>query len=85
MTVFYNIIICVLILTLALGFIRVVKGPTSTDRMLSTQLLGTICVAILIVLSVSNQNEILLNIALTLALLSPISLIAYIHIKKAKD
>lgn len=85
MSLFFLIIICFLLLVLALGLIRVFKGPTPTDRMLSAQLLGTIGVAILILSSINMANEALLNVALTLALLSPISLIAYIHIKKASN
>ncbi|GAA5315531.1 MAG: hypothetical protein AseanaTS_07360 [Candidatus Pelagadaptatus aseana] len=68
----------VLMLILLSGLVRVMSGPTSTDRMLASQLFGTAGVAILMLLAVVQQQAALLNAALVLALLSPLIVITFV-------
>ncbi|MFC1333940.1 MAG: multiple resistance and pH regulation protein F [gamma proteobacterium symbiont of Clathrolucina costata] len=55
-----------LLLSLVLGMIRALKGPSLEDRLLSILLLGTGGVAILLLLSVSMQLTALLDVGLVL-------------------
>ncbi len=73
---------CGLILAFAIGLVRVVRGPTKGDRLLSLQLTGTTGIALLIVLSNFGENNALINTAFVLALLAPITTVAYLSVIK---
>ncbi|MEW8284513.1 MAG: multiple resistance and pH regulation protein F [Candidatus Thiodiazotropha endolucinida] len=60
------IALLLLLLSLVLGMIRALKGPSLEDRLLSILLLGTGGVAILLLLSVSMQLTALLDVGLVL-------------------
>ena len=62
-----------LLLILALGLVRALRGPSLQDRMLSVQLLGTGGVALLLLLATLLQAPALLDVSLVLALLASIS------------
>jgi multicomponent Na+:H+ antiporter subunit F len=66
-----------LLLTLALGAVRIARGPTESDRMLSAQLFGTTGVAILLVLSRALDEPRTVDVALVFALLAVIAAIAF--------
>jgi multicomponent Na+:H+ antiporter subunit F len=59
-----------LLLTLAAGLVRIVRGPEDADRMLAAQLLGTGAVAILILMSQAMVAPRLLDMALVFAILA---------------
>ncbi|MBW9260981.1 MAG: hypothetical protein K1564_05350 [Candidatus Thiodiazotropha sp. (ex. Lucinisca nassula)] len=61
-----------LLLSLMLGMIRALKGPSLEDRLLSILLFGTGGVAILLLLSVSMQCTALLDVGLVLVLLAAV-------------
>ncbi|MCG8017099.1 MAG: monovalent cation/H+ antiporter complex subunit F [Candidatus Thiodiazotropha sp. 'RUGA'] len=61
-----------LLLSLVLGMVRALKGPSLEDRLLSILLLGTGGVAILLLLSVSMQLTALLDVGLVLVLLAAV-------------
>lgn len=63
----------VLLLTLLLGIVRGLRGPTLEDRMLSVQLLGTGGVALLLLLADLTATRALIDVALVLALLAAVS------------
>lgn len=56
--------------TIALGLVRVERGPSNGDRMLAAQLLGTGAVAVLLLLARATDAPALLDVALVLALLA---------------
>ena len=62
-----------LLLTLTVGLVRALRGPTLQDRMLSVQLLGTGGVAFLLLLAVLLGIPALLDVALVLALLAAVA------------
>jgi multicomponent Na+:H+ antiporter subunit F len=65
--------VLLLLLTLAIGLLRALRGPTLQDRMLSVQLLGTGGVAFLLLLAMLLQLPALLDVALLLALLAAVT------------
>ncbi len=69
-----------LLVVLFAGLWRVLRGPTTADRMLASQLFGTVGVAILMLLAVAQQQAALLNAALVLALLAPLTLITFVRL-----
>jgi multicomponent Na+:H+ antiporter subunit F len=66
-----------LILTLIGGLVRILRGPTRTDRMLAAQLFGTTGVAILLVLAEAEQRPALRNAALVFATLAAVNAVVF--------
>ncbi len=66
-----------LLLTVCLGLIRVGRGPSPADRMLSAQLFGTSGVAIFLLLAELRNDPALRHIALVYALLAAVAVITF--------
>jgi multicomponent Na+:H+ antiporter subunit F len=62
----------------ALGLVRLLRGPANADRMMSAQLLGTGGIAILILMAAAKDTEALVDVALVLALLAAFSSVAFV-------
>jgi multicomponent Na+:H+ antiporter subunit F len=67
-----------LLVTLALGLIRIWRGPTVADRMLAAQLFGTTGVGLLLVLAELQRMPALRDVALVLALLAVMAVLAFV-------
>jgi len=68
-----------LLLNLAAGMWRVVRGPSAADRMLAAQLFGTTAVAVLLVLAQATGNAALRDVALVFALLAAVTAVAFVR------
>jgi multicomponent Na+:H+ antiporter subunit F len=64
--------------TVALGLIRILRGPADADRMLAAQLLGTGGVASLLLVGVATGAPALGDLALILALLAAFAAVAFV-------
>lgn len=76
MTEIFSYAAVVLTITLFLGLVRVFKGPSIEDRMMSAQLVGTNGVALLLLLGVLLEMPSCVDVALVLALLAAVSVAA---------
>lgn len=65
--------------TVALGLIRILRGPGNADRMMAAQLLGTGGVAVLLLLGAAMDQPASVDVALTLALLAPFASVAFVR------
>lgn len=79
MMLIYHTLAVFLLLTLAAGMWRILRGPTIADRMLAAQLFGTTTVAILLLLSHASGNSALRDVALVFALLAIITVVAFVR------
>jgi multicomponent Na+:H+ antiporter subunit F len=68
-----------LLLNLAAGLWRVMRGPTAADRMLAAQLFGTTAVAVLLLLAEGMGQPALRDIALVFALLAAVAAVAFVQ------
>lgn len=69
----------VFVLTMvALGMVRILRGPAAADRMMAAQLLGTGSIAALLLLSVAMENRALVDVALAIALLAAFAAVAFV-------
>ena len=59
-----------------LGFLRMLKGPTASDRAVAVDTLTTTVVAVLVLLAFVFERYVYLDVALVYALLSFVGLIA---------
>jgi len=73
-----------LMLSLFLGLLRVLLGPSAGDRMLATQLIGTAGVGILLPLSLLLDQPALIDVALLLALLAAVAAAAFTGQQEAR-
>ncbi len=71
------VLIIFLLLNLAAGMVRVARGPTAADRMLSALLFGSTTVAILLILAEWMQEPALRNVALLFVMLAAIVSLAF--------
>ena len=79
MTTFYLALVLFLLLNLAVGLLRVQRGPTRSDRMVAAMLLGTSGVAMLLVLAEAMDEPALVDVALVFSLLAAINTIAFVR------
>ena len=79
MSEFYEYLAAFLLLTVIGGLIRILRGPTRADRMLSAQLFGTTGVGVLLILSQAWHVPALLDVALVFALLAAVAAIAFVR------
>lgn len=78
MTLTLNAVAAFLLLTLLIALIRIWRGPAPADRMLASQLFGTTGVALLLVLAHAQSMPALMDVALTLAVLSVLAIVAFV-------
>ena len=64
--------------TVALGLVRLLRGPSDADRMMAAQLLGTGGVAALLLLGVASGVGAIAEVGLLLALLSAFASVAFV-------
>ena len=76
---FYVGIALLLLVTIIIGLLRVLWGPTAADRMMAAQLFGTCGVAILPLLARGLEQLIIEDVALVFALLGALSTVAFVR------
>ncbi len=67
----------VVLATVALGLLRILRGPGDAERMMAAQLLGTGGVAVVLLLATATDMVAAVDVALTLALLAAFASIAF--------
>jgi multicomponent Na+:H+ antiporter subunit F len=62
----------------AVGLVRVLRGPANADRMMAAQLLGTGGIAALLLMAAARDADSLVDVALILALLAAFASVAFV-------
>ena len=73
------------VLMVALGLVRVARGPGRAERMMAAQLLGTGAIGALLLFGVASGDAAMFDVALTLALLSAFASIAFVKFALRQD
>ncbi|WP_185233719.1 monovalent cation/H+ antiporter complex subunit F [Teredinibacter franksiae] len=81
MTTFLLSLVIILAFFLLISLLSVLRTPNYADCLLSTQLIGTIGVAILSILAIAIDQPNLLDVALILALLTSITLVTFTQLR----
>lgn len=68
-----------LVLNIAAGLARIVRGPTAADRMLAAQLFGSTGVAVLLLLAEAQAMPALRDTALVFAALAVLATLAFVR------
>jgi multicomponent Na+:H+ antiporter subunit F len=77
MTIFLFAAAVVILATVALGLVRILRGPADADRMMAAQLLGSGGIAVLMLVGAAARMPAAVDVALTLALLAAFASIAF--------
>lgn len=72
-----NIVMVALIVALALAFIRLVRGPSLPDRVVTLDLIGTIVVGIIAVYAMMTDQPVFIDAAIVLALIVFLGTVAF--------
>jgi multicomponent Na+:H+ antiporter subunit F len=72
-----------IVLTVAVGLGRILRGPTDVERLMAVQLLGTGGIAALLLIAYATNVPGVEDVALGLALLAPFATIAFINLLDA--
>lgn len=67
----------VLVISLLAGLLRILLGPTATDRMLAAQLMGTSGVGVMLLFAQAFELPSLRDVALVFALLAAMAAVAF--------
>jgi multicomponent Na+:H+ antiporter subunit F len=68
---------CFVLIMVALGLVRILRGPTVADRMMAAQLLGTGGIATLLLVGSAAGVAAAIDVALSLALLAAFASVAF--------
>jgi multicomponent Na+:H+ antiporter subunit F len=68
----------VILATVAVGLVRVLRGPGNAERMMAAQLIGSGGIAALLMAGVATDVSAATDLALTLALLATFASIAFV-------
>jgi multicomponent Na+:H+ antiporter subunit F len=85
MTSFYAIIMVVLLFSILLTLVRSIKGPTSFDRILGVNAVGTTTVVGVAVLGYLKGRPDFLDLALVYALVNFVATIAVLRFMERRD
>lgn len=83
MSVALDVFALILAGNLALGLLRVLRGPQLADRLLAAQLFGTTGVALLLTLAAAQSWPSLRDVALVFALLGLLATVAFTRLRPA--
>jgi len=78
MTEFLTAALGFILAILAVGLVRILRGPGDADRMMAAQLIGTSGIAALLLLGTVSGVPAAVDVALTLALLATFASIAFV-------
>ena len=73
------------VLMVALGLVRVARGPNRAERMMAAQLLGTGATGALLLFGAATGEAAVVDVALTLALLSAFASIGFVKFAVRQD
>lgn len=74
-----------ILLMVALGLARILRGPGDADRLMAAQLFGTGGVAALLLVGAAMDQRAVVDVALTLALLAAFAAVAFVKAALSAD
>jgi len=80
-----NLLILLTLFAIFLSFIRFIKGPHLTDRVIAFDTMGIIAVSLLVLLSVRVKSTLYLDVAFVFALIGFIGTIIFARFNVTKD
>ena len=85
MSEFLLVAACIILAMVALSLMLVLRGPENVDRMMAAQLLSTGGIAIVLLIGIASGQNMMLNVALTLAILAAFAGLAFVKAGETAD
>jgi multicomponent Na+:H+ antiporter subunit F len=85
LTTVTSIVMFMLALATTIAFVRLARGPSLPDRVVATDLLGTLAVGLLVVGAAASGQRAFLDAAVIIALIAFVSNIAYARFIERRD
>lgn len=85
MTAFYFAAALFILLSIAAGLIRILRGPGSSDRLMAAELIGSGGVAVLLLLSAAMAQTAIIDVALMLAILAVFASVGFVNWRDAGE
>ena len=85
MTGFYLAAALFILLTLAAGLARVLRGPGGPDRLMAAQLAGSNGIAVLLLLAVALGQPAIIDVALMLGILAVFATVGFVNWRDTGD
>ena len=79
MSLLIEITLGILILAMFLAFVRLVRGPSLTARVVALDMMGSLTVGIIAIYSVATRQPVFLDVAIILALIGFLGTVAFAH------
>lgn len=76
---------CIILAMVAISLLLILRGPADVDRMMAVQLLATGGIAIVLLTGIATGQGMMLNVALTLAVLAAFAGLAFVKAGEASD
>jgi multicomponent Na+:H+ antiporter subunit F len=70
---------CAILAVVAVGLVRLLRGPGEADRMMAVQLLGTGSTAVMLIFGAVTRQPAVIDVALIVALLSAFAGLAFVR------
>lgn len=85
MTFVYFAAALFILLTLAGGLLRVLRGPGGPDRLMAAQLAGSGGIAVLLLLAAAMEQPAIIDVALMLGILAVFTSIGFVNWRERSD
>ena len=79
MSEFLLIAACIILALVALSLLLILRGPANVDRMMAAQIMSTGGIAIVLLIGIASAQSMMINVALTLAILSAFAGLAFVN------
>jgi multicomponent Na+:H+ antiporter subunit F len=82
-----NAVFAMLLAALALSFLRLVRGPTTPDRVVALDLVAAVVVAMTALYAIVTEQPVLLDVAIGIALITFLGTVAFAQYieRRARD
>lgn len=70
---------CIILALVALSLLLILRGPANVDRMMAAQIMSTGGIAIVLLIGIASGQRMMINVALTLAILSAFAGLAFVN------
>jgi multicomponent Na+:H+ antiporter subunit F len=79
MSILYFSVAAFILVMIALGLLRILRGPGSADRLMAAQIIGSGGVAVLLLLSAAMQLPAIVDVALMLGILAVFTSVGFVN------
>ena len=79
MSVIYVSAACFILAMMAVGLLRILRGPDAADRLMAAQLIGSGGVAVLLLLSAATKLPAIVDVALMLGILAVFASVGFVN------